>query len=370
MKMKSLAALAALPLISLAPVGATAQSINFNVWVPPSEVFVREGLVPYFEAVEKDTGGKVDVTLFTAGQMMGPADTLPAIRDGALQGGFVLAAYNRNELKTSAIFDDIIVWAPDLVAASGAIHETFFQDCPECLEEFEANGLVPLGGNSTGPFNIMCRNEIGSADDLKGKSVRGAIDFHFALADKLEMTPVNVMFGEITQGFERGTLDCMFGGAAWITNLGLMDIIKTRVVEPSFGTYSTTSVLTFRKQDWEEWDADVREAFVRNAPRLVADSTIGAIEDNESSAKSAHEAGLRDIALGEELDEVRDQMLMSERERLIKAAEGRGVDNAGEILDAFLKRYAVWEGLSKDIGTDRAKFAEALWDRVYSKLEY
>lgn len=348
---------------------SNAEQINYNVWVPPSEIIIREGFLPYFARVTDETDGKLTFQLFTAGQMMGPRDTMPAIRDGALQGGFVQASSYRDEFKAVATFEDIVAFAPDPIAGVGATLETFF-NCPQCLEEFEANNIVALGGQSTAPYSIMCTKELKSVDDLKSLRFRGSVDFHFALIDALGASGKNVPFGDTTQAFERGNIDCLFGGPTWIFTFGIEDLIKSRVAEPNFGSFNTPGMIAFRRAEWDRWGRDIQEVLIRNAAIFVADTTIASLDDNEEARKKAEAANMKEVVLGPELVKIRDEFLVSERSRLIESAKKRGFVGAEALLDEYLVHYREWEKLSGEIGRDRQKFADLLWERIYSKVSF
>jgi TRAP-type C4-dicarboxylate transport system substrate-binding protein len=364
----SLIAATALTTASLST-AALAENINFNVWVPPSEIIVSDGFIPYFDAVTKETDGAVTVQLFTAGQMMGPLDTMPAVRDGAVQGGMVDAVYYSKDMNYAAMFGDLVAFSPNAVAAAGASAETFFQDCPECIEDFTENNMIALGGTSSAPYTVMCSTEITSLDDLKGLRVRGSIDYHFALIEALGANGVNVPFSEIAQSFERGNVDCLLGGPTWLRAFGITELIKSRLSTVSFGTINVPGQLAFQKSAWDSWSDEVHASMIKNAPIMIANATIEVLKDNDESAALAHEAGMKEIDLGADLEALRDSFLVSERVRLIAAGEARGAEHTERVLDAYLANYAIWEELTAEIGDDKEKFAEVLWERIYSKLD-
>lgn len=351
---------------------AAAQQINYNFWIPPGETVIKDGFKPFSKRVTEATDGKTTFQLFTAGQMMGPFDTLPAIRDGGIQGGFVLSGFYRKELKHSAIFDDTIAQSPDAVAAIGAVLETFNLNCPECQDEFKENNVIGLGGQATAPYSLMCTKKVESLEDVKGLRIRGSTDFHFALIEKLGANGVNVPFSEISQAFERGNVDCFFAGPTWVRAFGLLETIKYRISKPTFGVLGAPAMLTFQRSAFDSWDQNVKDAIVKYAANFSVDSSLATIADNATSEDQAIAAGMKNIDLSVEMAEFMKDFKASEAKRLISSAVKRGVDLAvaERLLEAYNKNYAIWEKLSADIGTDNAKFVAALNDRVYSKLKY
>lgn len=343
---------------------AAAERIAFNVWVPPSEVIVSDFYTPFFEALEET--GDTKVQLFTAGQMLGPLNTMQGVRDGAVQGGMIDANYYGGELPYTATLGDFIAFAPDPVAGVGAVLETYFHHCPECLAEFEANNLIGLGGTATAPYTIMCSKEIESLDDLKGLRIRGSIDFHFAMVNALGANGVNVPFGEIAQAFERGNVDCLLGGPTWLEAFGIMELTKSRLSTVSFGSITLPGMMTFQRAAWDSWSEELRGAVLDAMPDYVASGTFAVLNDDAASAEKAHAAGVKEVDLGQAIVDLRDNFLVTERARLIESGTGRGAERTEDLLDGFVETYAEWEALSAEIGSDPDALAAALRARVYN----
>jgi len=351
---------------------AAAQDINYNFWIPPGETVIKDGFLPFKDAVTEETGGKAKFQVFTAGMMMGPFDTLPAIRDGGIQGGFILAGFYRKELKHSAIFDDTISQSLDPVATIGATIETFNLNCPECQAEFEEQNIIGLGGQSTAPYSLMCVPEVKTMKDIEGLRIRGSTAFHFSLINELGADGINVPFPEIAQAFERGNIDCFLGGPTWIRAFGLLETIKYRVSSPTFGNLGAPAMLTFSRSEFDGWDQETKDSIIRNAPVFSANSTLATIADADGSEALAIAEGLKNVDLSAEMAEFMVGFRKTEAERLVASAVERGVDEAvvNRIVASYAENYAAWEKLSAEIGTDHDKFVAALNERVYSKIDF
>ena len=113
---------------------------------------------------------------------------------------------------------------------------------------------------------------------------------------------------------------------------------------------------------------EVKAAVWRNAPIMVADITIGYMDANQAAQDAMDAAGATSPDLGPDYVAMRDQLLVDERERLLREARERGVEEPEALLDAYLANYERWTELTADIGNDREAFAQLLWDEIYSKL--
>lgn len=361
--MKQTVALAALVSATLTG-AAQAQRISYNLWVPPSEQIVGSFFTPFFDHVSEATGARFQV--FTAGQMFNPLNTMQGVRDGAVQGGMIDANYYGGELPYTATLGDFIAFAPDPVAGVGAVLETYFHDCPECLAEFAGNNLIALGGVATAPYTIMCSREIDSLDDLHGLRIRGSIDFHFAMINALGANGVNVPFGEIGQAFERGNIDCLLGGPTWLEAFGIMESTRTRLSSVSFGSITLPAMMTFQRSAWDSWGEGFHEAVLASLPDYVARGTLEVLADDAEAGVRAQAEGMVEVDLSEALEAVRAGFLETERVRLINSGVGRGAARTEALLDRFIETYRVWEGLSAGIGHDPEALAAALRERVYN----
>jgi hypothetical protein len=135
---------------------ATAQTeLVFGNWTPPRE-YQNTQVMPYvFEQIAKETNGAVKWKLIAGGQLADGKTTFTAIKDNLMQGGLAIATYVPNLVPSlGAIYTTVILGHNDVVAATGAALETFYLNCPSCLEEFRALNSVPLSG-----WTSSCRSE-------------------------------------------------------------------------------------------------------------------------------------------------------------------------------------------------------------------
>jgi len=349
--------------------GASAQQITYNLWSPPNGLEYKVGLVPYFKRVTEKTGGKFTAQIFTAGQMLGPLETLGGIRDGAVSGGFVFEQFYAKDIPNTYMFNETNGFNDNIVAAAGAATEMYFNDCPECLDEAKKAGVVMLGGHSTAPYILMCRNELTSVDDLVGKRIRGTTAFHNAVINAFGGVGVNFSFAEITQAMERGAVDCAVGTESWLTAFGIYEIVKSTIPTPNFGSLPTLGFITFNRGVWDGFDPAVRQALIEEMPGYVADITMGFIEERDDAVAAGKKAGMKEVDLGAPFQAKYDAWKTAERTRVIEAAKARGYDNAEAFLDKYLAKYEEWKKIADEIGTDKEKFHQILWDRVYSKVQ-
>ena len=366
---KTLSAVAlSLTTIGFQAAPTAAEQINFSTYIPASERAVAVGFEPLFKAVSEATGGELTAQILTAGQMFGPFDTLPGIENGAVAGGTVFSGFYGKELPHAAFIEDTVAMNEDRVAAIGAALETYFQDCPGCMEDEKKAGVVSVGGHALAPYVLICSKDISSAEDLKGMRVRGTTGLMNSAIRLMGANGVNVAFGEISQAFERGAMDCMLGNLSWISLFGITEIVKTAVPEPTLGIVPAPMFVTFSRNAWDSWSDGVHKAFMEQMPHYVADVTLAYRETDQAARDAAVAAGMKEVDLGEDFAKLQADLETVERERIVTEARERGIQDPEALLAAYEKNYAKWKELSAGIDNDPDKFAEKLWDEIYSQL--
>jgi len=349
---------------------ASAEQINFSTYIPASERAIVDGFIPLFDKVAEETNGALTVQIFTAGQMFGPVDTLPGIQSGAVQGGTVFATFYANELPYSAFMHDTAAINTDRIASVGASLEVQLLNCPGCESELERAGIMTLGGHALAPYMLICSIPVNSVADLAGKRIRASTGVMATAVNLMGANGVNIAFGEISQAFERGNLDCMIGNQSWMTLFGITELVQTTIPEPTLGIVPSTTFLSFDLATWQGWSDEIKESFRRNVPTYLANTTLSYLAVDEAAVDAAVAAGMVEVDLGEDMEALRDSLVEAERSRILADARTRGIADPEGLLATYEATYAKWVDLAAEIDGDAARFAEVLYEEIYSKLEF
>lgn len=346
---------------------ASAAEIFYNTPLPPNEPLVSAGLVPYFERVSKETNGALSARVMTAGQMFSPLETLNAIKDGALGGGYVLTTLAPNALPTALLIEETVGINENPRAAIGAALETYLLGCDSCKAEADAQNIVMLAGPGAAPFRLMCTREISDFAQLSGLRIRAISSYMTEVVKSVGGVPVNVSSTEIMPSLDSGALDCLFAPKSWLVSLGLGDVIKS-VIDSNYGSVTLFGLLTFRKDLWDNLAPDVRAVAIRNAPIMVSDIMAELEAADERAVERFSAAGLSMPDLGQPFLDAASKLRENEPARIVASAGARNVQGSEELLASYRSNYEKWLAISEDAGSDKGKFADALWEHIYSKL--
>lgn len=354
--------------VSISASAGAAKDYVYGSWNSPKNVVLVHGVVPYLKAIEKETGGSLKWKILAGGQLFGGRANLAGIRDRiADAGGPVIPAFTRKALRAANVVYDLVNASESPVAMAGAVAETYHLDCPECKADFAKNNTVFLANYAATRFNLMCRSPIRKATDVKGRRIRvvGALG---RFLKRLGAVPVGGSPTKAVQALQRGNMDCIAGPISWLQSFGMWDITK-HILDAPFAIQATPSVMVINRDAWNQLSRAEKTAMIKHAPRLIANTTIKGYMAEDVMVRA--QAGKRGITITKARG-VRPALEDHKKKELkvVPAiAVKQGVKTAKRIMNAHLKNVAKWDKIHARIGNDRDKFAKALWDEVFSKLD-
>lgn len=192
------------------------------------------------ELIEERSDGRITVELVW-GQAVAGFDTVhDALADGRLDIANTLPGYSPAEYPA---FDDLSTTTallPSSPFAGSLIAYAVYSDLgwqnPQILEEFEAEGLVPLTPFvPTAENYTICREPLEDTADWQGLQVRIGSAAQSAQVSQLGASPVSMEFTEMFEALERGTVECNLGPGPATAESGVLE------VAPHLGFTTATS---------------------------------------------------------------------------------------------------------------------------------
>ncbi len=287
------------------------------------------------------SGGRIQVTLYAAGELVPALTVLDAVADGTAEMAHTASFFWQGKMPASAFFTAVPfgLTAPEHAAwvyfgGGQALWDTLYADF----------GAKPfMAGNTGMQMGGWYNREINGVEDLKGLKIRMP-GLGGEIMRRLGATPVSTAPGEIGPSLERGTIDAAEFLGPWSDyGLGLNKSAKY-YYWPGFHEPNGTGEALVSLKAWEALDDDLKSAV----------ATACAAEDAYSRAESDwNNARVLSILIDKE-----NVALRSFPETVLKAAR----DAAGPVLDSFAARG----GIDADIlSSYRAwRSAAASWARV------
>jgi TRAP-type C4-dicarboxylate transport system substrate-binding protein len=349
--------------------GVAARELTFGSWTPPRDAFNTKTLPAAFEQIEQDTKGSITWKLIAGGSLLEARGTVPGVKDGLADAGLGIAPYVPNLLPATNLIFSTQVWGDDVVAATGAAVETVILHCQECLDEHKAQNAVPLGGFTASAYVPMCRDNVKSLADLRGRKVR-ASGGGVGLMKALGAVPVPMDPATATTALQRGTVDCVHGDAQWLEGFGYMDVTKSVLMHP-MGIGGPAMALYLNRKVWLGLTPEEKKAMVRGGALASAMQAINTfVVERERVLEVAKKRGIALNPGSKAIDDAIAAYAPEQRTANIAAAKKFGVKNAETVMASYLAAQQRWRGLSKEIGRDVHKLRDALMREVYDKFDY
>ncbi len=353
---------------------ATGQAVALELvhgsW-PPAVVYMNRVTLPQaFKAIEEGTNGEVKWKLVAGGQLANPKESFQATTDGLIQGALGISTYVPNLVPSLNTIYQTIQFGTDVVPATGAAMETLTLECPSCLEEFKKINIVPLSGWTSSNYYIACREPIKSVEDLKGKRVRGT-GGNAVLWQTAGATPVAATLPEAVTLLQRGGLDCQHGVHSWLQTFGYADFAKN-ITDYPLGLSGPAIGMMMNRDSWNKLTAAQKTVHLKQAAWISASQALGefTLDNDKFLKKVIAEKGAKMIkAEPAGFNALIEKYTAIQRNNVIDSGKKFGVPDPEKIMNTYNANVKKWEGLTKDIGSDIDKFAEMIWERIYSKVD-
>lgn len=349
--MKLRFALAGAAVFGLAVAGSGAalsqKTYTYGQWLPPKHNVNRLGIGPL---VEELTRKGVPWKLVAGGQLFSAKATLKSVGNGTAEAGLIVPSYSRTGLKHAFVIADMMMLGENELIMNGAAHQTYFFDCPECLNDYKKNGTVYLAGYGVGGYSLLCRKPgITKVADLKDLKLRttGALG---RWARALGGTPVSMTMSDVPEAIKRGQIDCIIGPMAWIKSYPIDDALKS-VINYQFGSYSGLGLMVMNRKAWDAYTDEQKKIVWDALPGAIARTVVkGYIGDDIAAKKAAAKLGIEVSKGGDDIRALWEEHKKNEVKTAIGNAKKLKAQEPEKIAAAFQKNIGTWTKIVKDAG--------------------
>ena len=365
--------LAVLASLSLAPLGASAQSLTWaSGW--PAGGFIPNAVDKAALYITENTDLKVKH--FPLSLLSFP-ETLAGVRDSVADIGYVLMPYFPAEFSESNMATDLTMLAtsgaktdvPGL-AMAGALAEYIMLNCPECQDEFSAQNQVYLAGGATTEYRVQCDRPVSTVEDMKCLKIRsGAANFG-RFAEQLGAVKVSISGGEIYEAISSNAIDCAMIAIPELTSLQLIEVMKAVTMGAPGGVFAGTGSANINAEVWANLSPEYRTVFLRASAQLTSDITTGYVASEIDAMAKAKEAGIEFIEASPDLIAFTSAFVQDDLktigEQYKTIYDVSDVDQKIELVSTLIEK---WKGLVGPDAQGANEYSELLWEEVYSKID-
>ena len=228
--------------------------MKYSVFFPPEHIHAKLAQ-SWAREIEERTGGRVAITVFTAGSLTKPENCYQGVLDGFSELGMSAFAYTRGRFPLLEGLD-LPHGYPDGVTATRVANELIEQFKPA-----EIGNVQFLYCHAHGPGILATRkgNNVESLEDFKNLQVR-ATGFSSATVAALGGKPVGMPQNDTYEALQKGTVDATFCPVEALKGWRHGEVIDAVTDSRCIG-YTTVFYVVMNKQVWEKLPEDIRQIF-------------------------------------------------------------------------------------------------------------
>jgi TRAP-type C4-dicarboxylate transport system substrate-binding protein len=232
LKLARLAPAAALAL-AVAASPASAQELRLSTFVPPVHIIYKEIIVPWAAQIEKETGGKVKVTLYPSMQLGGkPPELFRQTADGVVDFCFTLPGYTSPAFPRTGIIE-LPGLKEDGFAATDMMWDLLD---PYLLPEYKGTKVIAIWGAEDAGLMTRTEKAYRTMDELKGLRIRAPSAAQAKQVQYMGAVPIAAPITQVYPGLERGTMDGAMVPFTTILDFRLGEVAKGFTISgPIFG---------------------------------------------------------------------------------------------------------------------------------------
>lgn len=288
-------------LASLPGIASAATELTVSSWLPPGYFFVTDALKPWAEAVEKETEGRVKVTILPAA-LGRPQAAFDVVREGQADVSYGVHGYQPGRFELTKAVE--LPFTGNSGEAVSAAYWRVYKKYLEQANEHRGVQVLSVYTHSPGQIFHLTRPML-SLDDLKGQKMRVGGGIMNETAQKLGMSPLLHPASEIYQILSNKIADGALLTMDALDGFKIGNLIK-HITEVPGGLFNSSFFFVmnrdkFRELSKEDQDIIMRlsgENFARMAGRSfdqVASKAGDVIKEHGIQLHAAPEALLADI---------------------------------------------------------------------------
>ena len=255
---------------------ANAQEITLRLhqFLPMTDSVPREGLIPWAQAVEAQSDGRIAIEFYPSMILGGsPANLFDQAQDGVVDLSWTVLGYTPGRFPKSEVFE-----MPFLVTNARDTSRAFQRYVEEnAMDEFSDVKLIAVHTHGPGLFHTI--EPVTALEDLEGMKIRGGSRVISAMLGDLGAEAIGMPVPQVPEALSRGVIEGTT--IPWQVTLALRTSeIVTNHTEfaGDNGLYTQTFALVMNRQSYEAMPDDLKAVIDANSGVEWA-GRFGAVND-------------------------------------------------------------------------------------------
>lgn len=242
------------------------------------------------KSLKAASNGRLDISLYGVGTLVGAFEQLDAIGKGIFECGFNAPAYYAGKDPAfAALFSLMNIWED---TSEVKIWTYYFGGLDLARELYGKYKVHYVGPALVGAEPIMSKIPLKKLSDFNGIKIRTAGGLTSELFKKLGASPVKMGGGELYTGLDTGVVDAAeFVSLAENYDIGLHEVTDY-VLYPSFHGNTATCDFTVNQKAWNKLPDDLKALMESWIFELDARFDYRSVAESEKALKNMKEKGL------------------------------------------------------------------------------
>lgn len=301
----------------------------------------KHTIVLWKQMVEEMSGGRMQITLHDAGEIVPPTKIYDAVRDGLLDFGLNTPAWQKGKYLAGDLFyslpagvlefNDLLVW---LYGAGGK----------ELEQEMYGQELIVFPLGLTPPEEIWTKKPVKTLDDIKGMKIRAA-GLSMELWEKLGASVVLLPGGEVLPALQRGLIDATeMLEASYDYSLGMHEVCKFRF-GPPIHMSNNIFQLMIKTKSWQDLPKDLKSIVEKAAIAASLQGYANFWQDTIAADLKIKAAGITTTKLPKSEQDKARQLTMQILDE--KSAKDPFFKKVWESQKAFIEKFKPYYEFTK-----------------------
>ena len=231
-------------------------TLRMHQFLPPQANVPKQILFPWAERVEKASGGRIKIDIFSAMALGGtPPQLIDQARDGVVDIVWTLPGYSPGRFPRAEVFE-----LPFMMTNAEAVSRAYWQLYEDEMKDADFKDFKILGAWVHGPGVIHAKGKgVRSLADMNGKKLRGPTRVINDMLSEAGATPVGMPVPAIPEALSKGVIEVT-------PALKIAELVNTHTeIGGDRALYTATFVLAMNQQRYEALPDDLRKILDDNS---------------------------------------------------------------------------------------------------------
>lgn len=228
--------------------------LTYSLFFPPTHPQAKLAQ-EWASEVEKQTDGRVKITLFAGGALTKADQCYEGVVDGISDIGMSALAYTRGRFPLLEVLD-LPIGYPDGKTATRVANELYKKYKPK---ELASTHVLYL--HAHGPGILAAKRPVHTLAEIRGLKIR-ATGFSAKVVECLGASPIGMPQGDTYEALQKGVVDATFCPMETLQGWKQGEVISD-VTDLSCIGYTTTFFVTMNQEVWNELTPRDREIIQR-----------------------------------------------------------------------------------------------------------